>query len=105
MPARFATKTFHSLAYYKRLLLKLAEGLDAGLTNREIADDLNKAEIQSPTGKAFSVDSLKQMLKGLRNPLDYPSNLHRAMLQLHFDGELTKVQCVPLISVRPGTQQ
>ncbi len=98
MPARLATYTIHSLTYYKSLLLTLAKCLVAGFTHKEIAHHLNGVGILSPTGRHFTAEIVKNTLASLRKPLRFPSIAYQAMMKLIFDRELTKEQCLPLLS-------
>lgn len=104
MASRYATHVFHSLIYYKKLLLALRGLLVRGLSHKAIAAVLNARGLKSPTGQAFDAPIVKSLLWGLRNPLESRSNLHRAMTHLFFNGELTREQCMPLITMRAGTQ-
>lgn len=103
MTNRYATTTLHSLDYYKRLILCVGKCLSVGAKNKAIVDELNNEGILSATGLPFTVERVKQLLKGFRKRLDGPSTAYRAMLELHFQGALTKVQCLPLLNVRAGT--
>ena len=103
MNYRYATSTLHSLDYYKRLILCVGKCLSTGAKHKTIADELNSEGILSPTGQPSTVERVKQLLKGFRKRLDGPSNAYKAMLELHFQGALTKVQCLPLVNVRAGT--
>ena len=103
MITRYATSTFHSLEYYKRLLLCIAKCLTRGAKHRHIVEELNREGIHSPVGTPFNIEALKRILKSLRNPTDYPSKTQHAMLQLYFDGGLTKAECIPLTHLRAGT--
>lgn len=105
MARRFATHTIHSFSYYKRLLLALRRHLLAGHSHRQIAEALNFEGIASPAGLAFDGNMVKALLWGIRNPFESRSGLHRAMTHLHFEGELTREQCMPLVSMRAGTQR
>lgn len=103
MANKFRSTVIHSLGYYKKLILCVGQGLEDGLTHKEIVAQLNARDIPSTVGKPFTVGSLAQMLNGFRNPDAFPTNAYRAMLQLFFEGEISKAQCLPLLTKRAGT--
>jgi hypothetical protein len=98
MPIRHATHTRHSPAYYKRLVLALSQSIQNGFSHREISAFLNAAKILTPTGKLFSTKTVANTLKSFRTPLEIPSLAYQAMMKMIFDRELTKSQCLPLLS-------
>lgn len=94
----YATHTHHSLAYYKRLVLALSQSIQNGFSHRDIAAFLNAAKIPTPTGKDFSTKTVANTLKSLRTPAEIPSLAYQAMMTMIFGRELTKHQCLPLLS-------
>lgn len=90
------------LEYRLRVLLCIAQGLVAGESDNEIVSRLNAAGLRSERGLPFNSNRLRQLLKCLRNPLAYPSSAYRSLRQLHAQGKLTAVQCLPLLRVRRG---
>lgn len=78
----------HSHDYYLVLIKTLIRSLNAGFTDRQTSQALNDLAILSPVGRPFTEIGIRQLLKKLRNHRDYPSKIHRALLQLVFDGKL-----------------
>lgn len=96
----FLPSVSHSDQYYLALLTALISAVKAGFTDRQIADYLNSRAILSPSGKPFTSNSVSQILKKLRNHKEYPSRLHKALLQLVFDGKLTAPETYILFQPR-----
>lgn len=84
----YSTRTFHSENYYFSLLTTLINGINSKLTNAQLAEALNGCAILSPIGKPWTATAVRLALHKLRHHRDIPSNLHRALLQLVFDGRL-----------------
>lgn len=96
-------RTAHSLSYYFAILSTMIEGLNAKLTDRELAELLNSKALLSPVGKPFTASAIKQALYRLRNHKTMPSTLHRQLLQLVFDGIMTPSEA--LVLFEPRNQQ
>ena len=86
----------HSLPYYKSVLTGLIAGHTENLTHKQMADRFNDLKIKTSTGLEWTSENVKGVLKRLRNHREYPSKLHRAMLELVYNDELTKEQTLPL---------
>ena len=91
-----------SLIAYQRLFLFLSKHLVMGKRDKEILQELHDAGIQTPSGRTYTHDALRQLLKSLRNPATYPSRASAALHQLHQLGRLKMVQCLPLTHRRFG---
>lgn len=93
LPAQyFNPATRHSDGYYLALLLALAEGVEGGATDRQLADMLSQRGILSPVGKPWTATAVGQALSKFRRYREgaraCPNRLHQAFLQLCFDGYL-----------------
>lgn len=96
----FTTHTTHSHDYYLRTITALIAALKAGFTDQQTANYLNERGILSPTGKPFNRNTVSQILKKLRLHKEYPSKIHRALLQLCFDGRLNAADTLILFEPR-----
>lgn len=93
----------HSSAYYFSVLTTLIKCLQSGITDRETAKNLNESALLSPTGKPWTASSVKAALFKLRNYRDIPNGLHRALMELCFEGKLVASECLILFESRkPG---
>lgn len=90
----------HSLPFYHSVLLALIEGLTLRMTDREIADHLNSRGLLSPSGRPWTQVAVRQCLFKLRNHQIVPSHLHKALLQLCFNGLLRPSQTEILFQPR-----
>jgi hypothetical protein len=84
----FTPSVLHSDIFYLTLIRALIRGLNDGLTDRQIAASLNEAGILAPSGIPYTPNAVTQTLKKLRNHKEYPSKIHKVLLQLVFDGLL-----------------
>lgn len=84
----FTSSILHSDNYYLALIRTLIRGLTDGLTDRQIAASLNEAGILAPSGVPYTPTAVTQTLKKLRNHKEYPSKIHKVLLELVFDGVL-----------------
>lgn len=99
-PQYFNPATKHSDSYYLAVLRALAEGVENGLTDRELAEFMNERGILSPVGKPWTSTAVSQALSKLRNYRDKPSRLHQAFLQLVVDGYLKPSDMLALFRQR-----
>lgn len=90
----------HSSAYYFAVLRTLIESLQARSTDKTTAVLLNDRGLLSPVGKPWTASSVKQALFKLRNYKMVPSSLHRALMELCFDGVMNASQALILFSPR-----
>jgi hypothetical protein len=97
-------RTSHSTGYYHRLIEALIAALHAHASDAGIAAKLNGDGIKSPSGKDWSVSSVKTMLFGIRNHHERPSKVHQALLQLCFDQVLRPAETLILFSKRNQTK-
>lgn len=88
--------------YFLRVLHEIAMSIVAGFKDREVADHLNALGLKSATGAPFNANTVRQWLKGLRNPQRYPSAAYKALCRLHKAGRLKAVQCRALLLKRYG---
>lgn len=95
-----STHVLHSDTYYLTLLKTLIRCLNAGFTDRQTSQELNNLAILSPALKPFTPNTVTQILKKLRNHADYPSKLHKALLQLCFDQKLNAADTLILFANR-----
>jgi hypothetical protein len=84
----------HSLSYYASVLSVLLAGLNARQRQAVIADNLNSAGLPSPTGAEWSAAMVKSLLKRIRHRT---GPVWHALLELCFDGKLTRTQAQPLL--------
>lgn len=96
----YLPRTIHSDHYYLAVLKTLIHGLNAGFTDRELANTLNASAILSPVGKPWTPNAVKMALRKLRHHRDFPSRLHRALLMLVYDGKLTAPETYILFQKR-----
>ena len=100
MTQQYDVRCRHSDQYYLTQIEGLLAGLNAGLNDKAIAADMNERGLLSATGAAWTTPAVAMALFKLRHSRQKSSHLHNAMLQLHWDGLLTKVQCWPLLQPR-----
>jgi hypothetical protein len=86
----------HSITYYAGVLHILLAGLNARHRQAVIAEDLNRAGFPSPTGIEWNDGMVKSLLKRLRHRT---GPVWQALLELCFDGKLTRAQAQPLLQV------
>lgn len=96
----FHPTVLHSDLYYLNLLTALIAALKAGFTDSQTANYLNQRGILAPSGKAFNRNTVSQILKKLRLHKDYPSKIHKALLQACFDGKLNAADTLILFQPR-----
>lgn len=96
----FNPTVLHSDVYYISVLTALISAVNTGFTDRQIAEYLNSRAILSPSGKPFTPNAISQILKKLRHHREYPSKLHKALLQLCFDGKLNAADTLILFEPR-----
>lgn len=99
----YNTRTTHSNAYYLGVIESLLAGVAANQGDADIANRLNSSSIRSATGSTWTSMAVTQALFKLRHYRQRASKLHAAVLQLVFDGVLTKGQVLPLYQVRDNT--
>lgn len=104
MTHNYDTRQRHSDTYYLQVIQGLLTGLKAGLSDKGMASHLNERGVLSATGKPWTVTAVVQALFKLRHFRETGSYLHTAMLQLCFDGVLTKAQVLPLLEPRNSPQ-
>lgn len=97
---KYHPRVVHSLPYYHAVLLVFIHGLEQRLSNAAIADLLNSRCLLSPSGKPWTSVSVKHALFKLRHHQEIPSHLHKALLQLAFDGVLKPSQSLVLFAPR-----
>jgi hypothetical protein len=90
----YPKNTRHSLAYYSQVLQVLLAGLTACQRQNAIAQTLNDAGIPAATGTRWTVESVKAVLKRLRQR---QGPHYHALLQICFDGAMTPAQARPLL--------
>lgn len=89
--------------FYISIIRKLISCLNAGYTDAQTAKALNDSAILSPAGRPFTPNAVNQILKKIRNHKEYPSRIHKALLQACFDGQLNAADT--LILFQPRRQQ
>lgn len=104
MTQQYDVRCRHSDSWYLAVLQGLLSGLKAGLKDRAIAMHLNDLGLLSATGAAWTQPAVAMALFKLRHCREKSSHLYSAMLQLHWDGLLTKAQCLPLLQLRNSPQ-
>lgn len=90
----------HSDTYYLETIKGLLSGLKANLKDKDIAVHMNSLNLLSATGAAWTTPAVAMALLKLRFFRQKSSHLHNALLQLHFDGLLSKAECLPLLQPR-----
>lgn len=90
----------HTDSFYLATIEALLAGVNAGLNDKAIALQLNGSGMLSATGAPWTPMAVQQALHKLRHSREKSSHLHSAMLRLHWDGLLTKAQCLPLLQPR-----
>ena len=90
----------HTDSYYLATIEALLAGVNAGLNDKSIALQLNGHGMLSATGAPWTAMAVQQALHKLRHSREKSSHLHSAMLQMHWDGLLTKAQVLPLLQPR-----
>lgn len=100
---QYNTRTTHSPSYYLSVIENLLGGVAANQADGDIAERLNTQAIRSATGAAWTSMAVTQALFKLRHYRQRASKLHAAVLQLCFDGVVTKAQVLPLYQVRENT--
>ena len=96
----YNSRTKHQPSFYLSTIEGLLSGIKAGLSDAEIAAHLNSLGLKSPMGKPWTTTATVQALFKLRHYREVASRLHSALLQLTYDGLLTKAQCLPLFANR-----
>jgi hypothetical protein len=96
----FHPRTQHSSQYYYATISALLEGVTADKTDRELAQLLTDKDLLSPTGVAWTPTVISKTLWKLRNYRTIGSTLHNQLLQLCFDGVLTREAVLPLYQSR-----
>ena len=96
----YNSRTKHQPSFYLSTIEGLLSGVKAGLTDSEIAVHLNSLGLKSPMGAPWTTAAASQALFKLRHYREVASRLHSALLQLTYDGLLTKAQCLPLFAQR-----
>lgn len=96
----YAERCVHGDSYYLTQLQALLAGINAGMSDRALATSLNEQGLLSPTGSAWTVAAVVQALHKLRYSSTKGSNLFSALLRLHWQGLLTKAECLPLFQAR-----
>ena len=102
---RYATTAIHSRGYYRSVLHALLDGLARGLSDWQVAQNLNALKIPTATGLEWSGDKVKTAYKKLRHHRRYPNRLYQAMTECVMWNELTHEQVMPLLlhRTRPGS--
>lgn len=101
----YNSKTKHQPSFYLSTIEGLLSGIKAGLNDSEIADHMNALGLKSPMGQPWTTTAVVQALFKLRHYREVASRLHSALLQLTYDGLLTKAQCLPLFASRSHAGQ
>lgn len=101
----YNSKTKHQPSFYLSTIEGLLSGIKAGLSDAEIANHMNGLGLKSPMGQAWTTTAVVQALFKMRHYREVASRLHSALLQLTYDGLLTKAQCLPLFSSRSHVGQ
>lgn len=96
------TQTTLRDAYFLEVLLEFAKCIVAGSSDREVAEHVNGRGLTTTRGMSFNANTVRQWLKGLRNPGRYPSAAYKALRRLHAAGKLSAVQCRALLLKRHG---
>lgn len=104
MKQTYDVRCRHSDSYYLTQIEGLLAGLNAGLKDRDIATHMNDQGLLSATGAPWTQPAVAMALFKLRHSREKSSHLHNAMLQLHWDGLLTRAQCLPLLEPRNHPQ-
>lgn len=90
MPATtYHPRTRHSAGFYRATLTALIDGLNARMSDEEIAQLLAARGLSSATGKPWTAITVRNALYRLRHPQTRPNRLHQALLQFVFAGVLT----------------
>lgn len=97
---QYNTRTTHSSSYYLVVIETLLAGVAANQGDADIANRLNTQAIRSATGATWTSMAVTQALFKLRHYRQRASKLHAAVLQLCFDGVVTKGQVLPLYQAR-----
>ncbi|KJK23291.1 hypothetical protein UB46_16465 [Burkholderiaceae bacterium 16] len=92
--------TQHSTSFYHLTILTLIEGLNQKLSDRQIAALLTERGLLSPSGAKWTPTAITQLLYKVRNYRTVKSKIHSALLQLVFDGILTKPEVQILFAPR-----
>lgn len=101
---QYNTRTTHSNSYYLGVIETLLAGVAANQADGDIANRLNSSSIRSATGATWTSMAVTQALFKLRHYRQRASKLHAAVLQLCFDGVVTKAQVLPLYQVRDNAK-
>lgn len=97
---QYSSRCVHTDTFYLNQIEGLLAGLNAGMSDRAITADMNERGLFSASGSAWTVAAVVQALHKLRYSRIKGSNLYSALLRLHWDGLLTKAQCLPLFEPR-----
>ena len=91
---KYHRRVRHSHAYYARVNMILIGCLSAGTSQAQMVDTLAADGLPSPTGVAWTIGAIKQVLLRVRRR--YGPN-YVALLESVFDGYLTREQARPLL--------
>lgn len=92
MPIRYSPRTKHSAGYYRSVLTVLIDGLNAKMSDAQIAQLLNDRGLPAATGAPWTAVTVKNVLYSLRHWQVRSNRLHRALLEFVFAGVLTVAQ-------------
>lgn len=92
MPIRYSPRTKHSAGYYRAVLTALIDGLNAKMTDAQIAQLLTDRGLSAATGAPWTAITVKNALYSLRHSQVRSNRLHRALLEFVFAGVLTVAQ-------------
>lgn len=101
----YSPRAKHQPSFYLSTIEGLLSGIKAGLNDASIADHMNSLGLKSAMGKPWTPAAAQQALFKLRHYAETPSRLHAALLQLTYDGLLSKAQCLPLFASRSHAGQ
>lgn len=90
----------HSDSWYLSVIQGLLSALKVSHRDKDIATHMNSLSLLSATGNAWTPLAVQQALFKLKHFREKSSHLHNAMLQLHWDGLLSREECLPLIQPR-----
>jgi hypothetical protein len=101
---RYATTAIHSRGYYRSVLLALLDGLARGLSDWQVAQNLNALKIPTPTGLQWDRDKVKAAYKRIRHHHRYPNRYYQALTECVMWGEFSQEEVMPLLQprTRPG---
>ena len=85
-------------AFYTQLIYILIDCANKNMTYRATATELTAQGLLSPTGLVFTEDSIKQVMKKLRNYRTQKSFIAQALMELVFQGALTLKETLVLFT-------